>query len=127
MKEILYSIDWTTLLQTVWTIAIIPFLTFVGAEIKSYLKTKKLSKYTEMLYDAIETVVKDVQATLVDGVKGTDEWTEEKIEEIKRAAINKAISSMTMEGYKLLTEANADFEIWIDSIIQAKLYDLKNK
>ena len=42
-------------------------------------------------------------------------------------AINKAIASMTMEGYQLLTKANADFDAWVDSIIQAKLYDLKHK
>ena len=32
---------------------------------------------------------------------------------------------MTYEGYKLLSEANSDFEDWVDSIIRAKLYDLK--
>lgn len=125
MKEFLSTIDWSTVLQTIWTIIIIPFFTFISKQIKSYLETKKLSKYTEMLYTAIENVVKDVQDTVVKDIKGTEEWTPEKIEEIKKIAIDKAIASMTMEGYQLLTKANADFDAWVDSIIQAKLYDLK--
>ena len=127
MKEVLSTIDWMSILQTIWTVAIIPFLAFVGKEIRSYLNTRKLGKYTEMLYTAIEAVVKDIQVTMVDGIKGTEKWTPETIEEIKNAAINKAISSMTMEGYKMLTVANADFDTWVNSIIQAKLYDLKHQ
>ena len=127
MSQFLSTIDWATILQTIWTIIIIPFFTFIGKQVKSYLETKKLGKYTEMLYTAIENVVKDVQDTVVKDIKGTDAWTPEKIEEIKKIAIDKAIASMTMEGYKLLTKANVDFDAWVDSIIQAKLYDLKHK
>ena len=127
MSQFLSTIDWATVLQTIWTIIIIPFFTFIGKQVKSYLETKKLGKYTEMLYTAIENVVKDVQDTVVKDIKGTDAWTPEKIEEIKKIAIDKAIASMTMEGYKLLTKANVDFDAWVDSIIQAKLYDLKYK
>ena len=123
MSQFLSTIDWATVLQTIWTIIIIPFFTFIGKQVKSYLETKKLGKYTEMLYTAIENVVKDVQDTVVKDIKGTDAWTPEKIEEIKKIAIDKAIASMTMEGYKLLTKANVDFDAWVDSIIQAKLYD----
>ena len=61
----------------------------------------------------------------VDNIKNTDEWTEEKIEEIRKLAINKAIASMSYEGYKILKEANSDLDSWIDSIIKAKLYDMK--
>ena len=127
MSQFLSTIDWATVLQTIWTIIIIPFFTFIGKQVKSYLETKKLGKYTEMLYTAIENVVKDVQDTVVKDIKGTDAWTPEKIEEIKKIAIDKAIASMTMEGYQLLTKANVDFNAWVDSIIQAKLYDLKHK
>ena len=49
------------------------------------------------------------------------------LEEIKELAVNKAISSMSYEGYKILTEVNSDFDSWLDAIIQAKLYELKNK
>ena len=127
MSQFLSTIDWAAVLQTIWTTIIIPFFTFIGKQVKSYLETKKLGKYTEMLYTAIENVVKDVQDTIVKDIKGTDAWTPEKIEEIKKIAIDKAIASMTMEGYQLLTKANADFDAWVDSIIQAKLYDLKHK
>ena len=78
-----------------------------------------------MLYEAAEIVVRDIQQSIVDNIKNTDEWTEEKIEEIRKLAINKAIASMSYEGYKILKEANSDLDSWIDSIIKAKLYDMK--
>ena len=34
---------------------------------------------------------------------------------------------MSYEGYKILKEANSDFDSWVDSIIRAKLYDLKKE
>ena len=49
------------------------------------------------------------------------------IEEIRQKAIDKAIASMSYEGYKILKEANSDFDAWVDSIIRAKLYDLKKE
>lgn len=125
MNDLLSSLDWSAVLQTLWTVIIVPLALWIKSQIQSYVKTKKISKYTEMLYTAIENVVKDVQVSIVDDIKGTDEWTEEKIAEIRQIAIDKAIASMTSEGYQLLTEANSDFENWIDSVIRAKLYDLK--
>ena len=86
---------------------------------------QKIEKYTNMLYEAAEIVVRDIQQSIVDNIKNTDEWTEEKIEEIRKLAINKAIASMSYEGYKILKEANSDLDSWIDSIIKAKLYDMK--
>ena len=41
MSQFLSTIDWATVLQTIWTIIIIPFFTFIGKQVKSYLETKK--------------------------------------------------------------------------------------
>lgn len=126
MKELFYQMDWGTVLATVWTVVIIPLIGYFKGKIDEWAKLNKIEKYTAMLYDSVENVVKDVQESIVDDIKGTPRWTPEKIEEIKQIAIDKAISSMTYEGYKILNESNADFEAWVDSIIRAKLYDLKH-
>ena len=119
------SLDWGTLLTTVWTVILLPLATVIGTKINAIAKANKIEKYTNMLYTAAETVVKDLQDSVVKDIKGTDEWTDEKIEEIRQKAIDKAIASMSYEGYKILKEANSDFDSWVDSIIRAKLYDLK--
>ena len=121
------SLDWGTLLTTVWTVILLPLATVTGTKINAIAKANKIEKYTNMLYTAAETVVKDLQDSVVKDIKGTDEWTDEKIEEIRQKAIDKAIASMSYEGYKILKEANSDFDTWVDSIIRAKLYDLKKE
>ena len=114
------SLDWGTLLTTVWTVILLPLATVIGTKINAIAKANKIEKYTNMLYTAAETVVKDLQDSVVKDIKGTDEWTDEKIEEIRQKAIDKAIASMSYEGYKILKEANSDFDSWVDSIIRAK-------
>ena len=121
------SLDWGTLLTTIWTVILLPLATVIGTKINAIAKANKIEKYTDMLYTAAETVVKDLQDSVVKDIKGTDEWTDEKIEEIRQKAIDKAIASMSYEGYKILKEANSDFDSWVDSIIRAKLYDLKKE
>ena len=127
MVEFLAAVNWEPILKVIWTAIILPFLLWVKGKINDWAKVRKIEKYTNLLMDAAEVVVKDLQEEIVKECKGTKEWTDEKIAEVRQIAINKAIASMTYEGYKLLSEANSDFEDWIDSIIRAKLYDLKQK
>ena len=125
MVEFLAAVNWEPILKAVWTVIILPFLLWTKGKINDWAKVRKIEKYTNLLMDAAEVVVKDLQEEIVKECKGTEEWTDEKIAEVRQIAINKAIASMTYEGYKLLSEANSDFEDWVDSIIRAKLYDLK--
>lgn len=125
MNEFLASLDWAAIISVIWTAVLLPIITTIGKKINDKFKMQKIEKYTDMLYEAAEIVVRDIQQSIVDNIKNTDEWTEEKIEEIRKLAINKAIASMSYEGYKILKEANSDLDSWIDSIIKAKLYDMK--
>ena len=127
MVEFLAAVNWEPILKVVWTAIILPFLLWAKGKVNDWVKVHKIEKYTNLLMDAADVVVKDLQEEIVKECKGTEEWTDEKIAEIRQMAINKAIASMTYEGYKLLSEANSDFEDWVDSIIRAKLYDLKQK
>ena len=125
MNEFLASLDWAAIISVIWTAVLLPIITTIGKKINDKFKMQKIEKYTNMLYEAAEIIVRDIQQSIVDNIKNTDEWTEEKIEEIRKLAINKAIASMSYEGYKILKEANSDLDSWIDSIIKAKLYDMK--
>lgn len=125
MNEFLASLDWAAIISVIWTAVLLPIITTIGKKINDKFKMQKIEKYTDMLYEAAEIVVRDIQQSIVDNIKNTDEWTEENIEEIRKLAINKAIASMSYEGYKILKEANSDLDSWIDSIIKAKLYDMK--
>lgn len=127
MKETLQSMDWETVLNTIWSIVLLPLLTYVWSQIQKWAKEKKVDKYTEILKDAACTAVKDVYQTVVQDIKGTTEWTDEKKQEIKEMAKLKAIHALSNSAYELLKKANTDFEEYLDSLIESSLFDIKNK
>lgn len=122
MKEFLAGLDWTTLLSAIWTVILVP----IGNQIYAWLKTKKLDKYADILYTEVKNAVKSVYETVVKDIKGTDDWTDEKKEEVKELAKTKAIQALSNTVYEALKAANEDFGAYLDSLIGTALYDLKN-
>lgn len=123
MKEFLVNLDWMTLLSAIWTVILVP----IGTQIYKYLKTKKLDKYALILYREVKNAVKSVYETEVKDIKGTDAWTEDKMNEVKEIAKQKAIQALNQSVYKCLKEANSDFEDYLSSLIETSLYDLKHE
>lgn len=123
MKDFLVSLDWMTLLSAIWTVILVP----IGTQIYKYLKTKKLDKYALILYREVKNAVKSVYEAEVKDIKGTDAWTEDKMNEVKEIAKQKAIQALNQSVYKCLKEANSDFESYLDSLITTSLYDLKHE
>ena len=126
MKELLSSLDWNEVIVTIRTVVLLPILTYIGNEIKKYAEAKKIDKYTDILQNNVISVVKDVYETIVKDIKGTDEWTDDKKEEIKQIAKNKIIFTLSTSADECLKMANADFDEYLDSLIESSLFDLKN-
>lgn len=125
MKEVLTNLDYQEVIITVWTVIILPILTYAGTQINDWLKAKKLDKYTNILKENVEIAIKDVQANFVDELKGTEKWTDESKELALQMAKDKAIYALSDSIYKALLLANADFEDYLTTLIESKLYDLK--
>ena len=123
MKEFLASLDWMTLLSAIWTVILVP----IGTQIYKYLKTKKLDKYALILYREVKNAVKSVYETEVKDIKGTDAWTEDKMNEVKEIAKQKAIQALNKSVYECLKQANSDFDEYLNSLIDTSLYDLKHE
>ena len=126
MKDLLSSLDWNEVIVTIWTVALLPILTYIGNEIKKYAEAKKIDKYTDMLQKNVISAVKEDYETIVKDIKGTDEWNDEKKDEIKQIAKNKIIFTLSTSAYECLKMANADFDEYLDSLIESSLFDLKN-
>jgi len=127
MTDVLKGIDWNQAISTIWTIVLLPTITYIGAEIKEYVKAKKIDKYTNILYNNVSNAVKDVYETVVKDIKGNpDLWTEDKQNEVKELAKTKAIVALTTSAYQALKTANEDFDDYLDSLIGTALYDVKN-
>lgn len=125
MKEVLLSLDYQELIAALWTVIILPILTYAGTQLNDWLKAKKLDKYTNILKENVEIAIKDVQANFVDELKGTEKWTDESKELALQMAKDKAIYALSDSIYKALLLANADFEDYLTTLVESKLYDLK--
>lgn len=123
MSEVLQNIDLVALITAVWTIVCIP----IGKEVRAWLKEMKLDKYAKILYDEIKKAVKAVYQDVVDDIKGTDAWTDEKKAEVRELAKQKALQALSVSAYKMLKASNDDFEVWLDNMISTALYDVKNE
>jgi len=126
MMEVLQTIDWAQFLSTIWTVVLLPVITYIGTQIGSYAKSKRIDKYTDILYQNVVDAVKDVYETTVKDIKGTKDWTKEKQDEVKEIAKTKALHALTDSAYQILKSANEDFDEYLDGLIGTALYDLKN-
>lgn len=127
MNEVLKGIDWNQVISTIWTVVLLPVLTYIGTQINAYTKAKQIDKYTNILYRNVSDAVKDVYETVVKDIKGNSElWTIEKQNEVKELAKAKAIAALTTSAYQALKAANEDFDDYLDSLIGTALYDVKN-
>ncbi len=127
MTEVLKGIDWNQVIYTIWTVVLLPVVTYIGTEINAYAKAKRIDRYTNILYRNVLDAVKDVYETVVKDIKGNpDLWTEDKQNEVKELAKTKAIAALTTSAYQALKTANEDFDDYLDSLIGTALYDIKN-
>lgn len=127
MNELLKNIDWSQVIYTIWTVVLLPVITYIGTQIGNYTKAKKIDKYTDILYQNVLDAVKDVYETIVKDIKYDPElWTDEKKDEVKSIAKTKAVNALTSSAYQILKTANEDFDEYLDSLIGTALYDLKN-
>lgn len=126
MSEFVQNLDWNEVITTVWTVILVPLLTYVAAQVNEWAKSKKIDKYTDILQNNMIIAVKDVYQTIVSNIKGTDEWTDEKKMEVKEIAKTKAINALSNAAYECLKQANDDFEQYLDSLVESSLFDIKN-
>lgn len=127
MKDVLSSLDWATILGVIWTAIILPIGTKILTTVNKWLEARKLDKYGQILYEEVKKAVKSVYESVVKDIKGTDDWTEEKMVEVRELAKTKILQALPMIIYKTLNEANSDFYDYLDSLIDTALYDEKHK
>ena len=127
MKDVLSNLDWATILGVVWTAIILPIGTKILTTVNKWLEARKLDKYGQILYEEVKKAVKSVYESVVKDIKGTDDWTEEKMVEVRELAKTKILQALPMIIYKTLNEANSDFYDYLDSLIDTALYDEKHK
>lgn len=127
MTHLSNILDWNQVILTIWTVVLLPVITYIGNELKQYAEARKIDNYNEILQKSVMSVVKDVYETEVKNIKGTDAWTDEQKEKARSIAKNKIIFALPASAYNCLKSENPDFNEYVYSLIEASLFDLKNK
>lgn len=125
MNEVLKGIDWMQIISTLWSVVLLPIITYIGTQVANYTKAKKIDKYTSILYQNVVDAVKDVYQAYVENIKGTANWDDKTKESMKELAKTKTIHALTTSIYQALKAANSDFDEYLDSLIETAIYDLK--
>lgn len=84
-----------------------------------------LDSYIEEAKKSAQEAVRAVHQTLVEGVKGTDEWTDEYQKEVFQEAKDRALLGITQSAKWALSEVYTDLDLWLDTLIYAELQKLK--
>lgn len=126
MQEVLQNIDIMELLSTVWTVVLVPVLTYLGKQAYDWLQARKLDRYGRILYEEVVKAVKSVYETEVKDIKKTSDWTARKQQEVKELAKTKVIQALSASALRVLYQANEDFEAYLDSLVGTALYDVKH-
>ena len=140
------------MIVTVWTVILLPILTYIGKQISDYTKAKQIDKYTDILYRNVVDAVKNVYEVIVKDVKGTEEsftsfsWFLCSIVRFLTVCFNNSLSSrrlrihfvsipsllithsikalhaLTNSAYQVLKAANNDFDEYLDNLIGTPYY-----
>ena len=123
--------DWQQLI--IYAIEVIGtgLLSWLGTAAIKWLKTKTKNEKVIALAESVRTVttnaVKATYQTYVQAIKGTDAWTEEAQLKALNDAIATAKTSMTTEAMAYLESQHGDINVYLGSLAESILYDLKNK
>lgn len=127
MNEVIANLDILEVLSTIWTVILLPILTYMGKQAYAWMKSKQVDKYGKILYDEAVKAVKAIYQESVEDIKKTSDWTPEKQKELKEIAKAKIIQALTSTAYQCLKEANDDFEDYLDTLVETALYDVKHQ
>lgn len=121
---------WEKIIITLISAAVMALVSFVVAKASAWVNTKiknsKLQSFLNAALNVVESTVKATYQTVVEGIKGTDEWTKEVQTKILQDAVETAKSQLSQEIKDGIEQTNGNLDDWLTTQIEAKIYTLKN-
>lgn len=121
---------WLTIISTVVTAVILPLITLAGNKLIGWLGTKlkneKAAGYIQKATTIVINAVKSVFQTYVDSLKKSGTFNEEAQKKALEQCKTIIHAQLTEDVKAFLTEAYGDFEVWVNTQIEASINTLKN-
>ena len=96
------------------------------AWLNSKIKNKKLAAFATTILTVVNAAVKATYQSYVEGLKGTDMWTKDAQEKALKMALDTAKEELTTEALDYIQEQHGDINVYLTTLIESVLYDLKN-
>lgn len=93
-------------------------LTLLRNWITNQIDNDRLERMLIQTTDAVEKAVAETAQTFVDGIKGTDEWTEDAMQQALKQSLLVAKRNLGTEGMKLLEAYTGEANDYLTSAIE---------
>lgn len=121
---------WLPIISTIVTAVVLPLITLAGNKLIGWLGTKlkneKSAEYIKKATTIIVLCVKMVSQTYVESLKKAGRFDEAAQKEALSRCKAAVKIQLTDDIKAFLTEAYGDFEVWLNTQIEASINTLKN-
>lgn len=120
----------TQLVFALFTMLIGVLGTWLTIRLEQHVKLNNIELATKSVIDMAQLTVKELQQTVVDGLKAANadnKLTKTEITELGNMLIDKTIEKLTAPTYDLLKAAGTDLEALIKGAGEAWILDLKKE
>ena len=122
--------NWTEILFTILGVILTGLASWGTTVLIQWLNTKiknkELAAFAATILTIVNSAVKATYQSYVEGLKGTDAWTNEAQEQALQMALDTVKSELTTGAIAYIQEQHGDVDKYIKTLIESVLYDLKN-
>lgn len=124
--------DWIVILQEIFDLVLIPLLAIIAKyfiqfvsikmdEIKNKQTSEEAKKYLDQVEKAVENCVVATNQTYVESLKNKNAFDAEAQKEAFRMTYEALMATLTVEAKEFLAIAYGDMEIYLKTLIEAKV------
>ena len=124
--------DWIVILQEVFDLVLIPLLAIIAKyfiqfvsikmdEIKNKQTSEEAKKYLDQVEKAVENCVVATNQTYVESLKNKNAFDAEAQKEAFRMTYEALMATLTVEAKEFLAIAYGDMEVYLKTLIEAKV------
>lgn len=94
--------------------------------ITSKIKNKEVAGLVATIMTVCGNAVKATYQSYVESIKGTDGWTKDAQQKALDIALETAKAELTIEALAYIKEQHGDIDVYLKTLFESILYDLKN-
>jgi hypothetical protein len=95
--------------------------------VTSKIKNKEVAGLLTTIMTIATNSVKATYQSYVEGIKGTDGWTKEAQEKALSMALETMKEELTVDALEYIQQQHGDLDVYLTTIVESILYDLKKK